>query len=174
MSWQHLYYEICNQMYSTRSKKYKAGLYGASDHVAQGYITWATPDGRKAGDPLADAMSPAQGRDVNGPTAVFESTGVFDHHHYMGGIALNMRMHPSVLATDDGIEKLRDMTKTYFEEGGLEVQYNVVDTETLRAAQKTPENYRDLVVRIAGYSAYFVEMGVDLRNDIIARNENRI
>ena len=169
-----LYYEICNQMYSTRSKKYKAGLYGASDHVAQGYITWATPDGRKAGEPLADAMSPAQGRDVTGPTAVFESTGVFDHHHYMGGIALNMRMHPSVLATDDGIEKLRDMTKTYFEEGGLEVQYNVVDTETLRAAQKTPENYRDLVVRIAGYSAYFVEMGVDLQNDIIARNENRI
>jgi len=169
-----LYYEICNQMYSTRSKKYKAGLYGASDHVAQGYITWATPDGRKAGEPLADAMSPAQGRDVNGPTAVFESTGVFDHHHYMGGIALNMRMHPSVLATDEGIEKLRDMTKTYFEEGGLEVQYNVVDTETLRAAQKTPENYRDLVVRIAGYSAYFVEMGVDLQNDIIARNENRI
>ncbi len=169
-----LYYELCNQMHSVRSKKYKAGLYGASDHIAQGYMTWATPDGRKFGDPLADAMSPAQGRDVNGPTAVFESTGVFDHHHYMGGIALNMRMHPNVLATDDGIEKLRDMTKTYFEEGGLEVQYNVVDTETLRAAQETPENYRDLVVRIAGYSAYFVEMGADLQNDIISRNENMI
>ncbi|MBR6521502.1 MAG: hypothetical protein IKT47_02430 [Oscillospiraceae bacterium] len=169
-----LYYDLCNQMYSVRSKKYKAGLYGASDHIAQGYTTWATPDGRKYGEPLADAMSPAQGRDVNGPTAVFESTGVFDHHHYMGGIALNMRMHPNVLATDAGIEKLRDMTKTYFEEGGLEVQYNVVDTETLRAAQQTPENYRDLVVRIAGYSAYFVEMGADLQNDIISRNENMI
>ena len=92
----------------------------------------------------------------------------------MGGIALNMRMHPSVLSNQEGIDKLRDMTKSYFADGGMEVQYNVVDTDTLRAAQVDPNEYRDLVVRIAGYSAYFVELGRDLQNDIIARNENRI
>jgi pyruvate formate-lyase/glycerol dehydratase family glycyl radical enzyme len=169
-----LYYDICREMHSVRSKVYKAGLYGASDHVAQGYLTWATPDGRKCGEPIADAMSPCQSRDSNGPTAVFVSACCFDHHHYLGGIALNLRMHPTVLSRDDGIAKLRDMTKAYFENGGMEVQYNVVDTATLRAAQAQPTEYRDLVVRIAGYSAYFVELGRDLQNDIIARHENRI
>lgn len=169
-----LYYRLCSECYSVRSKKYKSGLYGASDHIMQGKFTFATPDGRKSGEAIADAMSPAQSRDKNGPTAVFVSTGCFDHHHYMGGIALNMRMHPSVLSNQEGIDKLRDMTKSYFADGGMEVQYNVVDTETLRAAQVDPNEYRDLVVRIAGYSAYFVELGRDLQNDIIARNENRI
>ena len=83
-------------------------------------------------------------------------------------------MHPTVLSRDDGIAKLRDMTKAYFENGGMEVQYNVVDTNTLRAAQEDPAKHRDLVVRIAGYSAYFVELGKDLQNDIISRNENMI
>jgi formate C-acetyltransferase len=92
----------------------------------------------------------------------------------MDGMALNLRMHPSVLSRDDGIEKLRDMTKAYFDNGGLECQYNVVDTATLRAAQGDPGSHRDLVVRIAGYSAYFVELGKELQDDIIARNENRI
>ena len=168
-----LYYECCKECHSMRSKVYKAGLYGASDHVAQGYITFATPDGRLTGTPIADAMSPAQSRDRNGPTAVFDSCCVFDHHHYLGGIALNLRLHPSVLANAEGMDKVRDMTKEYFENGGLEVQYNVVDTETLRAAQRDPEKFRDLVVRIAGYSAYFIELGTDLQNDIISRNENR-
>ena len=103
----------------------------------------------------------------------FCSSCVFDHHHYMDGIALNLRIHPSALQREDGVEKLENMTKTYFENGGLEVQYNIVDTETLRAAQEEPEKYRDLVVRIAGYSAYFVELTRDQQNDVIARNENR-
>ncbi len=161
-------------MLQLKAKVYKAGLYGASDHVAQGYHTWATPDGRKTGEPIADAMSPAQSRDKNGPTAVFVSSCCFDHSKFMDGIALNLRMHPTVLSRDDGIAKLRDMTKAYFENGGLEVQYNVVDTDTLRAAQADPKTYRDLVVRIAGYSAYFVELNLDCQNDIIARNENRL
>ena len=169
-----LYYNICQKLYSVRSKVYKSGLYGASDHILQGKYTWATPDGRRFGEPIADAMSPSQSRDTNGPTAVFQSSVVFDHKHYMGGIALNLRMHPTVLSNQGGVDKLIDMTKAYFENGGMEVQYNVVDTETLRAAQLEPTQYRDLVVRIAGYSAYFVELGRDLQNDIIARNENRI
>jgi formate C-acetyltransferase len=167
-----LYYEVCGECYSTRSKVYKSGLYGASDHVAQGYKTWGTPDGRVYPAPIADAASPAQGRDKNGPLAVFTSSVCYDHHHYLGGIALNLRMHPSVLSNQSGVDKLRDVTKAYFESGGLEVQYNVVNTETLRKAQENPDEYRDLVVRIAGYSAYFIELGRDLQNDIIARNEN--
>jgi formate C-acetyltransferase len=103
---------------------------------------------------------------------VFTSAVCYDHSHYLGGIALNLRMHPSVLSNQDGVDKLRDVTKSYFDSGGLEVQYNVVNTETLRMAQENPDEYRDLVVRIAGYSAYFVELGRDLQNDIIARNEN--
>ena len=153
---------------------YKAGLYGASDHIRQGKITWATPAGRKTGEPIADAMSPAQSRDKNGPTAIFASTECFNHEHFMDGIALNIRMHPTVLSRADGVEKLRDLTKAYFENGGMEVQYNVVDTDTLRKAQKNPDDYKNLVVRIAGYSAYFIELVIDLQNDIIARNENKL
>jgi len=169
-----LYYDIGNECHSVRASKYCCGLYGAADHIAQGWTTFATPDGRRTGEPLADAMSPSQSRDTCGPTAVFTSTECFDHTKFAGGIALNLRMHPTVLSRDDGAAKLRDMTKTYFESGGMEVQYNVVDTATLRAAQAEPNEYRDLVVRIAGYSAYFVELGRDLQNDIIARNENVI
>ncbi|MDR2502600.1 MAG: hypothetical protein LBC78_05065 [Oscillospiraceae bacterium] len=170
----NLYYDLCKRCSGPRTPYYKAGMYGASDHVAQGKLTPATPDGRKFGDAIADAMSPAQSRDTNGPTAVFASSCCFDHTKFMDGIALNLRMHPTVLSRDDGISKLRDMTKAYFEQGGLECQYNVVDTDTLRKAQTKPTEYRDLVVRIAGYSAYFVELGTDQQNDIIARNENKI
>ena len=167
-----LYYRLCGELHSVRSKKFKSGLYGASDHVAQGKDTWATPDGRHDGDPMADATSPAQGRDINGPTAVFNSTCCFDHSRYMDGLALNMRIHPSSVNTDEGLGKLKEMTKTYFAKGGMEVQYNIVSAETMRAAQADPETYRDLVVRIAGFSAYFVEMTPDLQNDIISRTEN--
>ncbi len=167
-----MYYEACQACYSSRSKVYKSGLYGASDHVAQGKLTWGTPDGRKFPDPIADAASPAQSRDKNGPLQVFNSAVCYDHQCFLGGIALNLRMHPSVLSNDEGVAKLREVTKKFFSEGGMEVQYNVVDTETLRAAQKNPEEYRDLVVRIAGYSAYFIELGRDMQNDIISRNEN--
>jgi formate C-acetyltransferase len=169
-----LYYKLCRGASSQRSKVYKAGMYGAADHIMQGELTWATPDGRRFGEPIADAISPAQGRDVNGPTAVFTSAVCFDHSRFMDGMALNLRMHPSVASRDDGIAKLRDMTQAYFDMGGMECQYNVVDTDTLRKAQDEPDSYRDLVVRIAGYSAYFVELGAELQNDIISRNENRI
>jgi formate C-acetyltransferase len=175
MAWiTSLYYDICRECYSSRAKVYKSGLYGATDHINQGYITWATPDGRRSGEPLADATSPAQGRDRNGPTAVFRSSCCFDHHKFMDGIALNIRVHPSSVNTEDGVMKLRDMTKAYFANGGMETQYNIVSTETLRAAQADPETYRDLVVRIAGFSAYFVELTKDGQDDVIRRNENYV
>ena len=169
-----MYVDQCHSVYSARTKHYKAGLYGAADHVAQGYHTWATPDGRKTGQPIADAASPAQGRDKNGPTAVFQSSLVYDHKKMMDGIALNLRMHPSVLSNQEGMDKLKLLSRTYFEQGGLEVQYNVVDSETLKKAQADPNSYRDLVVRIAGYSAYFIELSHDMQNDIISRNENML
>ena len=143
-----------------------------ADHVVQGEITWATPDGRKTGEPIADACSPGQGRDVCGPTGVFNSAVNFEHGHYLDGMALNLKIHPTSLRADDGITKLQDMTKTYFEEGGMEVQYNVVDAATLRAAQQHPEEYYNLVVRIAGYSAYFVDMTEAMQNDVISRAEH--
>jgi formate C-acetyltransferase len=168
------YYEICSECYSMRTSHFKAGLYSASEHVFQGYHTWATPDGRKTGEPLADATSPAQGRDLNGPTAVCASARCYDHSKFMDGLALNIRIHPSALSREDGIAKLRDLTKTYLNSGGMEVQYNIVSAETMRAAQRDPHSYRNLVVRIAGYSAYFVELNTDCQNDIIRRTENAI
>ena len=92
----------------------------------------------------------------------------------MDGVCLNIRMHPSALSNEEGICKLRDMIKTYMQDGGAEVQFNVVSTETMKKAQEKPEEYRNLVVRIAGYSAYFVELSRDCQNDLIARNENMI
>jgi formate C-acetyltransferase len=168
------YYNACKECYSMRSKVYKAGLYGASDHVTQGYTTWATPDGRLTGEPIADSSSPCQGRDMNGPTAVFTSSVCFDHTKYIDGLAVNLKIHPSALNGEDGIEKLRDMTLVYFENGGMEVQYNVVSAEILRKAQDEPDEYKNLIVRIAGYSAYFVELSLDCQNDLIKRHDHSI
>jgi formate C-acetyltransferase len=168
------YYEICKECYSVRCRIFKGGMYGAADHIAQGYTTWGTPDGRIGGTPIADAASPAQGRDKNGPTAVLMSALSFEQGKFMNGLALNLRIHPSALSREDGIGKLRDITRAYLDQGGMEVQYNIVSAETMRAAQKDPETYRDLVVRIAGYSAYFVELGLDGQNDLINRTENNL
>ncbi|MDR0310260.1 MAG: hypothetical protein LBJ21_01620 [Acidobacteriota bacterium] len=173
MTWViNTYYEACKECYSSRAKVFKAGLYGAADHVGQGYTTWATPDGRLAGTPIADAASPVQSRDTNGPTAVFSSSLCYDHSKFMDGVCLNIRLHPTALRGEDGIIKLRDMVKSYMAAGGAEAQFNVISTETLRAAQINPDQYRNLVVRIAGYSAYFVELLPDCQNDLISRTEN--
>lgn len=168
------YYGLCQECYSTRCGIYKAGLYGAADHVGQGYTTWATPDGRFAGKPIADAASPVQGHDTNGPTAVFSSSLCYDHSLFMDGVCLNIRIHPSALSNEEGVRKLCDMVRIYMANGGAEVQFNVVSTETMRAAQKDPDEYRDLVVRIAGYSVNFVELSRDCQDDLISRNENMI
>jgi formate C-acetyltransferase len=169
-----LYYRITRPFNNPRCKVYKCGTFGASDHVVQGEITWATPDGRKTGEPIADASSPCQGRDVCGPTSVFASSTSFDHSHFMDGMALNIKIHPASMKGSDDIAKLENATKTYFSSGGMEVQYNVVDGETLRKAQAHPEDYHNLVVRIAGFSAYFVDMTPAMQDDIISRAEHSI
>ena len=169
-----LYYNITRAFSTCRCTTYKCGTFGASDHVVQGEITWATPDGRKTGEPIADACSPAQGRDTCGPTGVFNSAVKFEHGHYLDGMALNLKIHPTSLKANDGVTKLEDMTRTYFDRGGMEIQYNVVDAETLRKAQKNPAEYHNLVVRIAGFSAYFVDMTTEMQNDIISRAEHTV
>ena len=169
-----LYYNITRAFSTCRCSTYKCGTFGASDHVVQGEITWATPDGRRTGEPIADACSPAQGRDKNGPTSVLNSSTTFDHGHFMDGIAVNLKIHPTSLQGDEGMTKLENLTKGYFQQGGLEVQYNVVDAKTLRKAQDRPDDYHNLVVRIAGFSAYFVDMTTEMQNDIISRAEHRM
>ena len=157
-----------------RRGPYRVGTFSASAHVYFGTSAWATPDGRNAGESLSDAASPCQGADRNGPTAVLQSVLSYDHKKYTNGFALNMRLSPATLSRDDSIAKLASMILTYFNMGGMEVQYNVVDTATLREAQQDPDKHRDLIVRVAGFSAYFVELATQLQNDIIARTENEL
>ncbi len=131
----------------------------------------ATPDGRKAGEPIADAISSRQGFDKNGPTAYLRSAAKLPHDILQNGDALNIRFSPSAVSGDEGAMKLQNLIKTYFKLGGQEVQFNVVGTEKLRAAQKNPLEYKDLIVRIAGFSTYFVTLNERIQNDFITRTE---
>ncbi|MEM2614589.1 MAG: pyruvate formate lyase family protein, partial [Nitrososphaerota archaeon] len=150
------------------------GLGGASisSMWAGGAITGATPDGRCAGEPLADGtVSPVQGRDINGPTAVLKSALKVDQVSCSSTL-LNMKFHPSTLKTTEDLRKLAELIKTYFIHGGKWIQFNVVGRETLLEAQKHPEKYRDLIVRVAGYSAYFTQLSRGVQDDIIRRTEH--
>jgi formate C-acetyltransferase len=131
-------------------------------------MTGATPDGRRAGEPLSDGISPSQGADRKGPTAVLLSAAKIDHA-LTGGTLLNQKFLPQVLAGDSGLEKLGHLIRAYFGFEGHHIQFNVVDTETLREAQREPEKHRDLIVRVAGYSDYFVDIGKELQDEIISR-----
>ena len=125
-----------------------------------------------SGEPLSDGISAVQGMDKSGPTAILRSVTCFDHTDFSNGTLLNMKFHPTVLANEDGFEKLRQLMSAYFfDMGGGEMQLNIVSAETLRDAQKHPENYKDLVVRIAGFSAYFVEVYKTAQDDLIRRTE---
>ena len=140
-------------------------------HGPGGSIVGATPDGRYAGENLADGtVSPAQGRDTHGPTAVIRSTTTVDQTPFQSTL-LNMKFHPSALKTEDDLKKLSSLIKTYCDMGGKHVQFNVVGKELLVAAQKEPEKHRDLIVRVAGYSAYFVTLTNAIQQDIINRSE---
>ena len=152
--------------------RFSAGLYPVTTNIMFGRQTAATPDGRAAREPLADGISPVQQMDTNGPTAVLVSTTRIDHRKYPNGTLLNMKFSPSCLNGEDGVRKLTDLMKTFFFQLlGMEMQINVVSAETLRAAQKNPEEYKNLVVRIAGFSVYFVEMHTAGQNDLISRTE---
>jgi formate C-acetyltransferase len=151
--------------------KWVPGGISISSMWAGGAITGATPDGRLAGEVLADgSMSPMRGRDVNGPTAVIKSASKINQSRFASTL-MNMKFHPSALSSTEDLRKLAFLIKTYFNLGGKHVQFNVVSRETLIEAQKHPENYRDLIVRVAGYSAYFVELAKPVQDEVIARTE---
>jgi formate C-acetyltransferase len=148
---------------------YTAGLFPVTANVMFGMMTGATPDGRSAGVPLADGISPVQQMDKSGPTAIVRSVASIDQTNFANGTLLNMKFSPSCMNGSDGILKLSQLVQTYFDLGGMELQINVISADTLRDAQKRPEEYKDLVVRVAGFSAYFVELHITGQNDLISR-----
>ena len=137
-------------------------------YVPQGRLVGALPSGRKAFQPLADSASPSAGKDVNGPTAVFKSIGKVDNIEILGGVILNMRMDPAVVENGE-VQRLADLIRTFIDQKIYHVQINIVSDETLRAAQREPEKYRDLMVKVAGYNAFFTQLGKAHQDTIIAR-----
>jgi formate C-acetyltransferase len=156
---------------SARGGTYRIQMLPTTCHVYFGSITGATPDGRRPSQPLSEGISPVQGADRRGPTAVVQSAAKMDHIR-TGGTLLNMKVTPSLVATDDGIDKLGHLVRGYFKMDGHHVQFNVVRAETLRAAQAQPEEHRDLIVRVAGYSDYFCDLSPALQEEIVARTEH--
>ncbi len=151
---------------------YYAGTSSISANVPQGAGTLATPDGRKAGEPLAEGCSPSHAMDKNGPTAVFKSVSKLPTHDITGGVLLNQKVTPQMLSKESDREKLILLIRTFFNRlEGFHVQYNVVSRDTLLDAQKNPEKYRDLIVRVAGYSAFFNVLSKQTQDDIIERTE---
>ena len=154
-----------------RGGQFQAGLYPVSANVPLGGQTGATPDGRYAHTPVADGVSPSAGKDVNGPTAAATSVSRLDHFIVSNGTLFNQKFHPSALSGREGLEKFVALIRSYFDQKGMHMQFNVVDRDTLIDAQKYPEKYKHLVVRVAGYSALFTTLSRSLQDDIIRRTE---
>ncbi len=157
---------------NTKGGCYRINLLPTTCHIYFGAVTGATPDGRKAGRPLSEGISPVQGSDRKGPTAVLRSAAKMDHVR-TGGTLLNQKFTPHLLHDEKGMNALLGLVRTYFTLGGHHIQFNVVDADTLRKAQEHPDEYRDLIVRVAGYSDYFCDLGKDLQDEIIARTEHQ-
>ncbi|MHC4521714.1 MAG: glycine radical domain-containing protein, partial [Planctomycetota bacterium] len=166
------YSDLLNGRPNTKGGQYRVNLLPTTVHIYFGNVTGALPCGRLAGEPVSDGISPSQGADTEGPTAIVKSAARIDHAR-TGGTLLNMKFNPQVLAGDSGIEKLAHLIRAYFKLDGHHIQFNVIKAETLREAQKQPERNRDLIVRVAGYSDYFVDLGHELQNEIIARTEQQ-
>ena len=154
-----------------RGGMYQAGLYPVSANVPLGAQTGATPDGRLAHTPVADGVSPSAGKDVHGPTAAANSVSKLDHYIASNGTLFNQKFHPSALNGREGLENFVALIRSYFDQKGSHMQFNVVSRETLLDAQKNPEQYKHLVVRVAGYSALFTTLSKSLQDDIINRTE---
>jgi len=166
------YFDAVDGRPNTRGGTYRINLLPTTCHVYFGSVIGATPDGRMAGKPLSEGISPVQGADRRGPTAVIKSVAKMDHVR-TGGTLLNQKFTPQLLADDEGLDKLVQLIRTYFKLDGHHIQFNVVDAATLRAAQQHPEQYRDLIVRVAGYSDYFCDLSQALQDEIITRTEHQ-
>jgi trans-4-hydroxy-L-proline dehydratase len=166
-----LYYKAVDGKPTARGGHHRVNLLPTTCHVYFGSVIGAMPDGRKARKPLSEGISPVQGADRKGPTAVLKSASKMDHIR-TGGTLLNQKFTPSFLETEDGIEKVMHLIRSYFRLDGHHIQFNVVSADTLREAKKHPEQYRDLIVRVAGYSDYFVDLTEALQDEIIERTEH--
>jgi len=165
-----VYFNTIDGRSNTKGGTYHIDLLPTTVHIYFGSVLGAMPDGRKAGQPLSEGISPVQGADRHGPSAVINSAAKMDHLR-TGGTLLNQKFTPSLLADQTGIEKLIHFVRAYFKMDGHHIQFNVVEADTLRAAKANPENYRNLIVRVAGYSDYFCDLSDALQDEIIARTE---
>lgn len=165
-----LYFDAVDGRMTERGGLFRINLLPTTSHVYFGSVIGAMPDGRKAHEPLSEGISPVQGADRKGPTAVLNSASKLDHLR-TGGTLLNQKITPSFFDDEESILKMTALVRSYFRMNGHHIQFNVVSAETLRDAQKHPEKYRDLIVRVAGYSDYFNDLGEELQNEIIQRTE---
>ena len=166
-----IYFKAVDGRPNARGGSYRINLLPTTCHIYFGAVTGATPDGRKAGTPVSEGISPVQGADRRGPTAVLMSAAKMDHVR-TGGTLLNQKFTPRVLEGAKGIENLVALIRAYFRMGGHHIQFNVIDAATLKDAQAHPEDHRDLIVRVAGYSDYFCDLGRTLQDEIISRTEH--
>lgn len=166
------FYKAVNGRPTSRGGVFRINLLPTTSHVYFGGVIGALPDGRKAGKPLSEGISPFQGADRNGPTAVIKSAAKIDHLR-TGGTLLNQKFTPALLSDDAGIEAIKNLIRTYFKMDGHHIQFNVVTAETLKKAKAEPEANRDLIVRVAGYSDYFIELSDELQDEIIRRTEHQ-
>jgi len=166
------YFDAVDGRKNTKGGAYHVNLLPTTVHVYFGSVIGATPDGRKAQAPLSEGVSPVQGADRHGPTAIVKSVAKMDHAR-TGGTLLNQKFTPQLLQSDDALDKLVQLIRAYFKLDGHHIQFNVVDAATLRAAQANPSQYRNLIVRVAGYSDYFCDLGKVLQDEIIARTEHQ-
>ena len=165
------FFEEVDGRKNIKGGNYRIDMLPTTCHIYFGSVIGATPDGRKAGQPLSEGISPVQGADRFGPTAVIKSASKMEQVK-TGGTLLNQKFTPQLLQGDEGINNLGHLVRIYFKLGGHHIQFNVVNADTLRAAQKEPEKYRDLIVRVAGYSDYFNNLNENLQNEIISRTEH--
>jgi formate C-acetyltransferase len=165
-----MFFDAVDGKSNTRGGKHHIMMLPTTSHVYFGSVTGATPDGRKAWQPLSEGISPFQGADIKGPTAVLKSASKIDHLR-TGGTLLNQKFTPQLLGSEKGISSVVHLIRSYFRMNGHHIQFNVVTADTLRDAQKFPEKYRDLIVRVAGYSDYFNDLSEALQDEIIRRTE---
>jgi formate C-acetyltransferase len=155
----------------TRGGHFKASFISYGLNVYEGALEPATPDGRKAGEPLSNSFSPSNGAEKKGPTAMLNSLAKIDHSKIGYGNSLNMRFPHYLVSSDKNLDIFEHLIETYFEKGGMHIQINTMGTELLKDAQTHPENYEDLIVRVSGYAAYFTRLGKEIQDDIIERVE---
>jgi len=167
--------DFCWKHVDPRNGRYTCGVWPVNGHVDSGHWVGATPDGRHKGAPLVDGVGACQGADRNGPTALLQSVAQLNNiDHWTAGNTCNVKFSASSIRSGEGVQRMRELATTFMKLGGQELQINVVDAATLRAAQADPASYGDLIVRVAGYSGYFTQLSRDVQDEIISRTEQVI